>query len=96
MYLSDEIKTVDLSDFKIKKISATKDFILVKTTKECPVYFTFFSHFISVAGDYGEWTLIVLGIQQRSPFQGMSIIFLASCPETAIQKFLRTTMFQNS
>lgn len=55
MYISDEVKTVDLSNFKVEEISATDKFILVKARKECPVYFAFYSHFIVCSGDYGEW-----------------------------------------
>lgn len=53
--LTEQIKEVDLSNFKILEVSKTEKFIFIKAIKECPVYFAFYEHFIVCSGDYGEW-----------------------------------------
>ena len=56
MTLNERIAEIDLSDFKIKEVTKTDKFTLIKAVKEYPVYFAFFANFIVCAGDYGEWT----------------------------------------
>lgn len=53
---NEKIDSIDLSKFEIDKITKGEDFVMIKAHIYSPIYFVFYSHFITVSGDYGEWT----------------------------------------